>query len=209
MPEPSLRRPAQHRWRYKGVRPEGRFVMSYSEVPRAALPMTRPTPCSSRTTRMADLAFGAVGGRSTMISPRIAPQLAGVGLARGHPRGGLARERGPARAARPGPIKGRLNRVWDPFAGAMKVGRFGWKANAASLAHQTAAAFQGRLGHHLAALCPTKPARPSKADCLAAPRGAKALGEHDIDDAHLGRGGAVSSCPGPSSLARSRPTMTP
>ena len=40
-----------------------------------------------------------------------------------------------APVAAPGPIKGQVNRVWDAFAGEMRVGRFGWKANVATLAH--------------------------------------------------------------------------
>ena len=46
-------------------------------------------------------------------------------------------------AATPGPIKGQPNRVWDAFAQKEVIGRFGWKANTGSIAHQSAGAFNG------------------------------------------------------------------
>ncbi|MCA9610347.1 MAG: c-type cytochrome, partial [Myxococcales bacterium] len=43
-------------------------------------------------------------------------------------------------------ISGRVNRVWNPRVGAMTVGRFGWKANTADLAAQTAGAYLNDMG---------------------------------------------------------------
>lgn len=43
-------------------------------------------------------------------------------------------------------ISGRVNRVWDPIAGATEIGRFGHKANVANLVVQTAAAFVNDIG---------------------------------------------------------------
>lgn len=165
----------------QGVQPEGRVVLSYSEVKGSfadGTPYTLLKPDYS----IADLAYGPLAA-GTMIGPRIAPQLAGVGLLEAIPEAEL-RQNVARQAAQPGPIKGQINRVWDPFAGAMKIGRFGWKANAASLAHQTAAAFQGDLGitsrHFAREAC-----MPKQADCLAASRGAKGSA-HEIDDHTLG-----------------------
>jgi CxxC motif-containing protein (DUF1111 family) len=80
-----------------------------------------------------------------MLSPRIAPQLAGVGLIESIADADIERN-AREQATQPGPIKGVPNRVWDAFAGEMRIGRYGWKANVASLAHQTAAAFAGDIG---------------------------------------------------------------
>ena len=83
-------------------------------------------------------------------------------------------------ARQPGPIKGKPNRVWDVFAEREMVGRFGWKANVATLAHQTAGAFQGDLGitstrfsHETCTL--------AQVDCRAAPSGAEPGGV-EIED---------------------------
>lgn len=104
-----------------------------------------------------------------MLSPRIAPQLPGVGLIEAIDEADIlanAREQ----AARPGPIKGQPNHVWDAVAGRMRIGRFGWKANVASIAHQSAAAFLGDMGI-TSPVFPFETCTPAQTDCLAAPHG--------------------------------------
>ena len=64
----------------------------------------------------------------TQISARLAPQLAGLGLLDAIDEADiLDNER--RQAALPGPVKGRANRVFEPFDGREVVGRFGWKAS--------------------------------------------------------------------------------
>lgn len=165
----------------QGVQPEARVVLSYRELKGSFADGTSYTLLQPQY-GLADLAYGPLA-EGTMISPRIAPQLAGVGLLEAIPEAELRRNMA-RQAAQAGPIKGQLNRVWDPFAGALKVGRFGWKANAASLAHQTAAAFQGDLGitsRHF----PRETCMPKQSDCLAAPKGAQGSAP-EIDDQTLG-----------------------
>ena len=58
-------------------------------------------------------------------------------------------------------ISGRTNTVWDEVAGNTAIGRFGWKANVASVRQQTAGAFSGDVGI-------TSPVFPD-ADCPVAP----------------------------------------
>ncbi|NQV79563.1 MAG: thiol oxidoreductase, partial [Alphaproteobacteria bacterium] len=62
-------------------------------------------------------------------------------------------------------ISGCANRVWDATAGAVQLGRFGWKANVASLRDQNAGAFLGDMGIttdvFAAENCP-----PAQRDCL-------------------------------------------
>jgi CxxC motif-containing protein (DUF1111 family) len=43
-------------------------------------------------------------------------------------------------------VRGVVNQVWDAPTQQMRVGRFGWKANVATLAHQTGGAFLGDMG---------------------------------------------------------------
>jgi CxxC motif-containing protein (DUF1111 family) len=52
----------------------------------------------------------------------------------------------------------------------MKIGRFGWKANVATLKQQTAGAFVGDMGI-TSNFNPNEACMPAQADCLAAPRG--------------------------------------
>jgi CxxC motif-containing protein (DUF1111 family) len=119
-----------------------------------------------------------------MLSPRIAPQIIGVGLLEAIAEADiLANAADQAQSA--GPIKGVPNRVWDAPSGQMMLGRFGWKANVATIAHQTGGAFQGDMGitsKHFA----NETCTPTQKDCLAAPSGKSAgkLGQPgvEIDD---------------------------
>jgi len=79
----------------------------------------------------------------TMISARIAPMLAGLGLLEAIPEATL---RALAVAQQPYGKAGVLNEVWDLQAGRMVLGRFGWKANQPNLRQQVAAAFHGDIG---------------------------------------------------------------
>ena len=112
--------------------------------------------------------------RDVMISPRIAPQLAGVGLLEAIPEADILRNASD-QAAAGGPVRGIVNKVWDAPTQQMRVGRFGWKANVATLAHQTGSAFQGDMGI-TSTLFPKETCTTAQKDCLAAPRGAKGAG---------------------------------
>ena len=118
-------------------------------------------------------------GKDVMISPRIAPQVIGVGLLEAIPEREILAN-AEAQARFPGPIKGQVNRVWDSYAQREMVGRFGWKANVATLAHQTAGAFQGDLGI-TSAKFPAQTCTPKQKDCHAAPNGVDASGV-EIED---------------------------
>ncbi len=150
-----------------GVRPEGRITLRYSDVHGRfadGTPYTLQRPHYG----VADLGYGPLAA-GTMMSPRIAPQLVGVGLLEAIADADIERN-AREQAQAPGPVKGRVNRVWDAFAQGERIGRFGWKANVASLAHQTAAAFHGDIGitsRHF----PEESCSAAQLDCLSAPRG--------------------------------------
>jgi CxxC motif-containing protein (DUF1111 family) len=121
--------------------------------------------------------------KDLLVSPRVAPQLIGVGLLEAIDEAeilGNAR----AQADAPGPIKGKPNRVWDAPAQRMMLGRFGWKANVASIAHQTAGAFVGDIGI-TSSVFPDEACTPAQRDCLAAPRGSEGKAP-EIDDETFG-----------------------
>ncbi|MDO5086446.1 MAG: di-heme oxidoredictase family protein [Comamonadaceae bacterium] len=151
----------------QGVQPEGRVEIRTRPLRGRFADGTRYT-LHQPLYRLTGLAYGPLA-EGVMLSPRIAPQLPGVGLleaiAEADILGNAAQQ-----AAAPGPIKGQPNRVWDAVAQAERVGRFGWKANVATIAHQTAGAFLGDMGI-TSPVFPREACTPAQADCLAAPHG--------------------------------------
>jgi CxxC motif-containing protein (DUF1111 family) len=91
-----------------------------------------------------DLAFGALGA-DTVVSPRVAPQMVGLGLVDSIPEAEILRREDPYDADGDG-ISGRANRVWSIERGQTMLGRFGWKAGQPSLLEQNAGAFAGDMG---------------------------------------------------------------
>jgi CxxC motif-containing protein (DUF1111 family) len=80
-----------------------------------------------------------------LLSPRVAPAVFGLGLLEAIAEDDIVARADPDDRDGDG-ISGRVNRVWDTAAGATQLGRFGWKANTASLRDQTAAALIGDMG---------------------------------------------------------------
>ena len=159
----------------QGVRPEGTVRIRSTPVHGRFADGTRYTlhhPVYTFT----DLGYGPMA-RDVMVSPRIAPHMAGLGLIEAIPESEIlanAREQ----AARPDPIKGQPNRVWDAFAQKEVIGRFGWKANTGSLAHQSAGAFLGDMGI-TSSVNWREACTSAQTDCLAAPHGGGKRTSHD------------------------------
>lgn len=82
---------------------------------------------------------------SYMLSPRLAPPMIGLGLLEAVPESEIVADADPNDANGDG-IKGVANYVWDPATKAMQLGRFGWKANTASILTQVASAFNQDMG---------------------------------------------------------------
>ncbi len=80
-----------------------------------------------------------------MYSPRIAPQMPGLGLLEIVPEADILSYADESDADQDG-ISGKANQVWDAELQQVVLGRFGWKANQPSLKQQTAGAFNGDLG---------------------------------------------------------------
>ena len=163
-----------------GVRAEGRLHISYEAIHGKfadGTPYTLEKPLYS----VRELGYGPLAP-DAQFSPRIAPQVIGLGLIEAIPAAEIeANAR--AQQAAGGPVRGQVNRVYDAYADAMLPGRFGWKANVASLAHQTASAFQGDIGI-TSRLFPNESCTATQKDCLQAPRGAKGQAV-EIDDKTL------------------------
>lgn len=162
-----------------GVKAEGRVDIRYQEIPGKyadgeTYSLRKPTYSLSA------LGYGDLHP-ATLTSPRIAPQVIGLGLLEAIPEADILAHA--ERQKREGQgIAGQANRVWDAYAGRMLLGRFGWKANVASVAHQSAGAFHGDMGitsHHF----PHQDCTPAQTDCMSAIAG----GAPEIDDRRLGQ----------------------
>lgn len=173
----------------QGVKPEARVRLRWEPVHGRFADGMRYT-LQKPIYEVDQLGYGPLG-KNAMSSPRIAPQIIGVGLLEAVPEQDILAN-AQAQANTPGPIKGQANRVWDAFAKQEMLGRFGWKANVATLAHQTAGAFWGDIGI-TSIQFPNEACTPAQKDCLAAPRGAAALATApaaapavEIDDKTMG-----------------------
>ncbi len=80
-----------------------------------------------------------------MTSPRVASAVFGLGLLDAIPEHAILKRADPDDTDGDG-ISGRANWVWSNRLNEKALGRFGWKANKATLHDQTAAAFVGDMG---------------------------------------------------------------
>ncbi|MEP7169706.1 MAG: di-heme oxidoredictase family protein [Bacteroidota bacterium] len=80
-----------------------------------------------------------------MLSPRLAPPVFGLGLLEAISESDIIANEDVADANGDG-ISGKANHVWDPFKEKMMLGRFGLKANTATILTQSAAAYNNDIG---------------------------------------------------------------
>jgi len=155
-----------------GMAGEGRIRIAYHDEP---IVLGDGTTVSLRkpTYTVENLAYGPLDARTT-LSPRVTPQMIGLGLVEQiHPADILALA-DPDDSDGDG-ISGKPNRVADGVTGGSTLGRFGWKAQTATVRQQTADAFAGDIGI-------STPEVPSswgdctqkQANCLAMPNGVQA-----------------------------------
>src|SRR4029078_7606167 len=81
----------------------------------------------------------------TMISPRVAPPMIGLGLIEAIPEEQIRAHADPNDKDGDG-ISGRTNEVWSIESNRLELGRFGWKAGIPSIRQQTGTAFAGDIG---------------------------------------------------------------
>lgn len=80
-----------------------------------------------------------------LTSPRMAPQMIGLGLLQAIPEPSLLAQEDIEDADSDG-ISGKANRVWDKAREVTAVGRFGWKAAEPNIHQQSLGAFAGDMG---------------------------------------------------------------
>jgi len=122
---------------------EGKMHIEYADVPFAfrdgdEITLRKPTYSIDR------LAYGPLHPMA-MLSPRIAPQMIGLGLLEAIPEAQIRSLADPDDEDDNG-ISGRPSEVWSQEKGQVTLGRFGWKAGNPSVRVQTAGAFEGDIG---------------------------------------------------------------
>lgn len=125
-----------------GLSGEGRMVINYSQTPVTfsdGTVVTLRRPAYS----IVDLAYGPLHPTTT-LSPRVTPQMIGLGLIEAIHEADIAKLADNDDANQDG-ISGRLALVRDGI-GIVQLGRFGWKAQSATIRAQSAGAFAGDIG---------------------------------------------------------------
>ncbi|WP_424832690.1 di-heme oxidoredictase family protein [Ruegeria sp.] len=122
---------------------EYRLEITYEEIP-VALSEGETASLRRPTYHAANLGYGPLHP-DAMLSPRIAPQMIGLGLLESIPVEDLLANADPEDVNGDG-ISGRPNIVWSIEFGAPMLGRFGHKAGMPTVMEQSAAAFAGDIG---------------------------------------------------------------
>lgn len=126
-----------------GHRSEYRLEISYThEVIKLA--DGREVSLRHPTYAAADLGYGPLHPEA-MISPRVTPQMIGLGLIEAIPAADILAHADPEDSNGDG-ISGRPNVVWSTEFDQPMLGRFGLKAGSPSIREQSAAAFSGDIG---------------------------------------------------------------
>ena len=110
--------------------------------------------------------FGSLSGIKT--SPRIGTQTIGLGLIDALPESEILKFVDEFDSDNDG-ISGRANNTYDIESGALKLGKYGWKANAATLKQQVTSAFHGDMGL-TSVLLPIDNCPSPQQDCLDDPK---------------------------------------
>jgi CxxC motif-containing protein (DUF1111 family) len=155
-----------------GLKSEGRIQISYEEMP-VTLAGGEIANLRKPTYSVADLGFGPLEGDVT-LSPRVAPPMIGMGLIQAIHESDLLAKADPDDKDGDG-ISGKAALVRDHKSGELKIGRFGFKGQNATIRDQTSTAFAGDLGIST----PDDPfdhgdCTKAQADCLALPTGVQA-----------------------------------
>lgn len=122
---------------------EGRMHIDYDERP-VTLKDGTVVMLRAPTYSVTDLGYGPMHA-DVMLSPRVAPQMIGLGLLEAIPEADIRAGADPDDADGDG-ISGRTNDVRSRETGLLALGRFGWKAGAPSVRQQSAEAFNGDIG---------------------------------------------------------------
>ncbi len=122
---------------------EGRVRIEYAPLT-VVLAGGTPVELRKPVYRVTNLGYGPLHP-AVQLSPRVAPPLIGLGLLELIEEKDLLARADPHDADGDG-ISGRPNRVWSAASGQSALGRYGWKAGAATIDEQNQAAFATDIG---------------------------------------------------------------
>jgi CxxC motif-containing protein (DUF1111 family) len=148
---------------------EGQMQITYADQPVTLADGTVVTLRAPSYT-LGDLGYGPLAA-DAMLSPRVAPQMIGLGLLEAIPVADILAHADPDDADGDG-ISGRPSIVPSVEFGVPMLGRFGFKGGAPTVKEQSAGAFSGDMG--LSTVLHPDPwgdCTPAQADCRTAPAG--------------------------------------
>ena len=126
-----------------GLRAEGKMRIDYEEIP-VTLGDGEVVSLRKPAYSVEDLGYGPLDPKTT-LSPRIAPQMIGMGLIQAIEPADIAANADPDDADGDG-ISGRVQLTREAPGADAVIGRFGWKAQNPSIRRQSATAFAGDIG---------------------------------------------------------------
>jgi CxxC motif-containing protein (DUF1111 family) len=150
-----------------GVPAEGMAQIIYDEVKGFYADGT-PYILQKPNYKFVEMAFGPLGS-DILFSPRVAPALHGMGLIDAIGDQTILALADPDDEDGDG-ISGRPNYVWDKRDSKKSIGRYGWKANVATLEEQDASAAIGDIGI-TSPMFPEENCPEPQKECLEAPQG--------------------------------------
>ncbi len=153
----------------QGHKAEGQLRTTYTEQP---VTLAGGETASLRVPgySIVDLNYGPLSP-DIMISPRVAPQMIGLGLLEAVPEEQILANADPDDADGDG-IAGKPNWVWSLENDKVMLGRFGWKAGVPTINQQTAEAASGDIGLSTSMIrTPSGDCTEAQAACLDAPNG--------------------------------------
>ncbi len=162
---------------------EYRLYITYEEVP-VELSDGETASLRKPTYTAADLGYGPMH-TDAMLSPRIAPQMIGLGLLEAIPVDDILANADPEDSDGDG-ISGRANIVWSTEFDEPMLGRFGHKAGMPTIMEQTAAAFAGDIGISSPLYpLPHGDCTDAQVACVDAPHGDQDARVNEIDETGL------------------------
>lgn len=163
----------------QGVPSEGHMRIDYTDKPITLSDGARVVLRDPKY-GISELGYGPLHPR-TMLSPRVAPQMIGLGLLEAISEESIWAAADPDDRDNDG-ISGRTNEVWSLKDGKVALGRFGWKAGNATIEQQSAEAFDGDIGISNPMMkAPSGECTQAQKLCLDAPSGESARQDgHEI-----------------------------
>ncbi|HEY8277019.1 MAG TPA: di-heme oxidoredictase family protein [Methyloceanibacter sp.] len=153
----------------QGLKSEGRLETTYEEIPQA-LADGEVVNLRKPSYKIVDPGYGPMRP-DTMISPRVAPQMIGLGLLEAVPEDQIRALADPDDTNNDG-ISGKPNQVWSREGAKVALGRFGWKAGVPTIRQQTAEAAAGDIGLSTTLMpFPSGDCTDAEKECMNAPNG--------------------------------------